>query len=283
MAGEFRKGRLSLQSTWEKTILESAHHPKAKHIALTLATYMNRLGEGAFPGIARLARQTRYSTGTVKKYLAQLRDGTGEAPPVLEVIPGEGLGRGKGRATNTYRPILQDTEAAQLAPVKSLQGPGGERYKGRAPGHEDASEDARTNVSPEKASTEDAPKAAKPSENGRAPKEPGLPKQWPRMFADAWRRRGKGTAPYARIGKALKPLVQEHGVEAVLEAWERYLHETDMRYWSPEAFAQRFGQWARAGPGRREVVGGIPVEDGSAPPSRRGVYVGGILVDPEEA
>jgi hypothetical protein len=67
-----------------------------------------------------------------------------------------------------------------------------------------------------------------------------------------------GTEDYGRIGKALAPLVREHGTEEVLARWERYL--AGGAYYGPHAFAVDFGRWAAdappAAPGtRRPSVG----------------------------
>jgi hypothetical protein len=53
-----------------------------------------------------------------------------------------------------------------------------------------------------------------------------------------------GTAPGARITKALRPLVARLGEAAVLAAFDRYTQETEAEYFSPERFATTYGHWA---------------------------------------
>jgi hypothetical protein len=77
---------------------------------------------------------------------------------------------------------------------------------------------------------------------------------WPQRAGALWIERFGGTAHYARIGKALKPLVGEHGEEKVLVAWTRYLAEADEEFASPQAFAGKFGRWANGTSSRHEEV-----------------------------
>jgi hypothetical protein len=55
----------------------------------------------------------------------------------------------------------------------------------------------------------------------------------------------EGTAPFGRIGKALKPLVQQHGEAEVLSTWRRYLTTEPAKYVTPESFAAKYGTWKK--------------------------------------
>jgi hypothetical protein len=68
---------------------------------------------------------------------------------------------------------------------------------------------------------------------------------WSSRAAGLWMARFGGTAPGARIGKALKPLVTKHGVDEVLKWWDKYLagKQRADSFKTPEDFASRFGMW----------------------------------------
>jgi hypothetical protein len=70
------------------------------------------------------------------------------------------------------------------------------------------------------------------------------PKGWVAVFCDAWIARFGGTAHGGRIGKALRPLVEQHGEVAVLEAWRLYLDAVEPDYAAPETFASKYGVWS---------------------------------------
>lgn len=71
------------------------------------------------------------------------------------------------------------------------------------------------------------------------------PPSWNHSACEALIRRYGGTAPGARITKALRPLVEKYGSEVVLEAWGGYLDETPAEYASAERFASTYGRWAK--------------------------------------
>lgn len=72
----------------------------------------------------------------------------------------------------------------------------------------------------------------------------GRPPSWSYEACRLWTERYEGIAPGGRIGKALKPLVEQHGAAAVLAAWTRYLVETPAQYANPQGFAAKFGTFA---------------------------------------
>lgn len=59
---------------------------------------------------------------------------------------------------------------------------------------------------------------------------------WPAAYGDAWKAARKGTAPYARIGVALKPLVDRDGAEFHWPAWLRFVASKQAQF-GPEYFA----------------------------------------------
>ncbi len=67
---------------------------------------------------------------------------------------------------------------------------------------------------------------------------------WSREACDDWIERFGGTAPGARIGKALKPLVKKHGWAEVRPAWRSYLAQAEAEFASAERFASTYGEWA---------------------------------------
>lgn len=71
---------------------------------------------------------------------------------------------------------------------------------------------------------------------------------WVVPYCDAWIDRFGGTAHGGRIGKALKPLHEKHGQEAVMAAWKRYLDSEEPEFAAPESFAAKYGIWSNGVP-----------------------------------
>lgn len=66
---------------------------------------------------------------------------------------------------------------------------------------------------------------------------------WMLPFGKAWTARFQGTTPWGRIGKALKPLRDQHPDTVILQRWERFLAQARAGVSTPEGFAQTFGDW----------------------------------------
>lgn len=67
---------------------------------------------------------------------------------------------------------------------------------------------------------------------------------WITPYVEAWNARTGGEMV---VDKALRPLGKlrkKHGDDAVLDAWDRYLRMTEVRYCSVHDFAAKYGQWA---------------------------------------
>lgn len=71
---------------------------------------------------------------------------------------------------------------------------------------------------------------------------------WSSEACDVWQEVTGGSPPGGRIGKALKPLVREHGRRQVLANFERYLvhhrEEGRLEFANPQDFASRYGYYA---------------------------------------
>jgi hypothetical protein len=85
--------------------------------------------------------------------------------------------------------------------------------------------------------------ARRPRRAAKPPADPACP-AWSGEACDDWQVATGGTAPGARIGAALRPLVQAHGWATVRPVWQRYLVSKDGKF-GAEYFAQRFGLYAR--------------------------------------
>lgn len=80
---------------------------------------------------------------------------------------------------------------------------------------------------------------------------------WTREACDDWTTAYNGTAPGGRIGKALAPLVKQHGWDAVRTAWRAYLSQTEAEYASPQRFASTFGRWTGTAPATKPKAGTV--------------------------
>lgn len=87
----------------------------------------------------------------------------------------------------------------------------------------------------------------KPPAPPRRAAKPPAENSWNRQACEDWIARYGGTAPGARIVKALKPLVTKHGWVYVRAAWLYYLSQTQGKFGpGPEKFASTFGEWSAA-------------------------------------
>jgi hypothetical protein len=67
---------------------------------------------------------------------------------------------------------------------------------------------------------------------------------WSQEAGEMWERAYGGVAPFGKIGKYLKPLVDRDTWEGTRPCWQRYLDEKDIEYASPKDFAEKAGTWA---------------------------------------
>jgi len=98
-------------------------------------------------------------------------------------------------------------------------------------------------------------------EGARKPAKRNAPvkQSWTVRAANIWEEQTGGLLPFGRLGKALKPLIEKHGEDKVLDAWLAYLTATDTKFMSPKAFAGKYGQWA-----------GMKPKSSSTQPSEKG-------------
>lgn len=61
--------------------------------------------------------------------------------------------------------------------------------------------------------------------------------------SEVWKAITSGVFPFARAGKALRPLIADHSAEEIASALCNYLKGNDLRYATVERFAQTYGQW----------------------------------------
>lgn len=83
--------------TWRSAIMDSNLSSTARHVALTLSTYMNERGGSAFPGASRLAHDTALHLDTVKEKLREL-----ERLGWLTCVERGGAPKGGERKANKY-------------------------------------------------------------------------------------------------------------------------------------------------------------------------------------
>lgn len=80
---------------------------------------------------------------------------------------------------------------------------------------------------------------------------------WITPFAEAWRARTGGDMAIEPALRPLSKLRREHGEPKVLQAWCRYLGESDATFLGAAAFASKFGLWSgaiRPQPGRGQPL-----------------------------
>lgn len=87
------KGKLSALFTWRSALAEAEEVTSTEdHVALRLSTFMSERGDSAFPGVPRLARESKLAESTVRDALKAL-----ESKGWLVIQRGGGRGR-----TNRY-------------------------------------------------------------------------------------------------------------------------------------------------------------------------------------
>ena len=83
----------------------------------------------------------------------------------------------------------------------------------------------------------------------------------PRFEAELERQRG-GVVSFGRLGKALKPLIDRHGEDAVFAAWERFLASPSAKF-GAEWFAANAGDFLDMGPTLRREADGTEILPGA--------------------
>jgi hypothetical protein len=211
------------------------------------------LVEGTIPGFASLARVTRKEMEeAVKRLSAPDKDSRTDTENGRRIEPIEGGWRiinysiyrerpqekegSKAPAMRRYRARKRVTEGNGLPPVVTRSAPRVTREP-----------EARSKKRDNRERTTDLRTAAPPADK------PAAERPWNDVACEAVTARYKGTAPGGRITKALRPLVKQHGEAVVLDAWNRYLAETEAEYMSPERFATTFSHYRAQGHALPEV------------------------------
>lgn len=108
-------------------------------------------------------------------------------------------------------------------------------------------EEETTSASPDGAAGRDEVEQAPLRRKRKRPEQPS----WTFQAAEVWEQEVKGEPPAARIGKALKPLVEKHGADDVLHWWRQYLKrrmkDGEAQFASPQDFAARYGAYKENG------------------------------------
>lgn len=106
--------------TWRSAICESTLSPTARHVGLTLSLYMNERGGSAYPGAARLARETGLSLRCVRKQLLTL-----ETEGWLTCVERGGL---KGEARRATEYVATVPPVHQVHPCTTVTGEPDDMY-----------------------------------------------------------------------------------------------------------------------------------------------------------
>lgn len=234
---------------WQRAVISAVGPPKSatRHLLLTLALHMNADGSSCYPSLNLLAAETQLDRATVKRHLA-IAENAGW-------IRRQRKQRSDGTwGATVYEPMFPEGIGAQCAHIGA--GSARDRRRGRPGiGAEDARD--RRRVRPESISetTNETTKGAP------APSAPGAPRgkwsrsrgtesapSWSARACELWTARFGGTAPGGRIGKALKPLIAQHGEAEVLAVWERYLATQPAEFANPQDFGAKYGTWMTPAP-----------------------------------
>lgn len=101
--------------TWWRGIRASTLTPTARHVGLTIATYMDKDGAGAWPSLATLADDTGRSRRTVARAVGELRE-----LGFLEVESGGGRRGGGGYVSNRYVALIPvSVVMGDMAPARN--------------------------------------------------------------------------------------------------------------------------------------------------------------------
>ena len=103
--------------TWRSAVCDSDLPPTARHVALTLALYMNERGASAYPGATRLSADTALHEDTVRRQLNLL-----VSSGWLICTQRGGL-KGKRRTANVYVGVIPTSWEPSTTPDRGATGP----------------------------------------------------------------------------------------------------------------------------------------------------------------
>ena len=235
---------------------------------LVLSLDANKDGESCFPSTRRLKKRTGLSRRAVEGHLREAERlgwirrapaGKGRGwrrmrysfhlADVEQEIPHEGAERGARRSPRENAKVEQEVPHVEGSDVENVVPRGGE------PGAPKVGNDVPLTL--QLTSPETSPV---PLRGARKRASEGASSGWVQRAAQLWTDAFGGTAPHGRLGKALKPLIDEHGETEVLEMWARYLATQPAEYANPQDFASKYGHW-RNGSSRSGAPKSIDVDD----------------------
>src|SRR5690606_21892293 len=240
--------------------------PGAKLVLLALANFANEQGL-CWPSQATIAELTSQGVRTVRRHLATLEE--------MGLIARQARIREDGTYASDAYQLLMGDHGQNPPKAKSAAGQKGKRRTARSSPEaksavgrnrrrrkttEPAAKSAVGRNRRRQKTTEPAAKSAAPTpptEEFEPPNEPGSggappggeageseAKSWSTVAGEIWEQCLGGVAPFGRIGKALKPLVDRYGEQDVLVAWRQYLEKAVEKrraeYATPEDFAARY-------------------------------------------
>lgn len=230
--------------------------PGAKLVLLALANFANEQGL-CWPSQATIAELTSQGVRTVRGHLATLEE--------MGLIARQARIREDGTYASDAYQLLMGDHGQNPPKAKSAAGQKGKRRTARS--SPEAKSAAGRNRRRQK-TTEPAAKSAAPTpptEEFEPPNEPGSggappggdeageseAKSWSIVAGEIWEQCLGGVAPFGRIGKALKPLVERYGEQDVLVAWRQYLEKAVEKrraeFATPADFAARYGYYRETG------------------------------------
>lgn len=230
--------------------------PGAKLVLLALANFANEQGL-CWPSQATIAELTSQGVRTVRGHLATLEE--------MGLIARQARIREDGTYASDAYQLLMGDHGQNPPKAKSADGQKGKRRTARS---SPAAKSAAGRNRRRQKTTEPAAKSAAPTpptEEFEPPNEPGSggappggdeageseAKSWSTVAGEIWEQCLGGVAPFGRIGKALKPLVERYDEQDVLVAWRQYLEKAVEKrraeFATPEDFAARYGYYRETG------------------------------------
>lgn len=252
---------------WRDRLLSIGGPPPTRRLVLiVLSTYGDQDGADIYPSTRELARATGLSRRRVEGHLREaVEEGWITRHPI-----GEGRQWKRMRYAlaipadvETKRPHADYEGGDGASPRNPVEVETKRPHKGQRGGDVAArgGDVADTEVGTERPTTS---VVTSPQTSPVTPPEGAAraAPNWPARAVEVWKERMGGTYSHGRMGKALKPAVEEHGEEPVLAAFDGYLArlvgEGRGEFATPQNFAERIGLElngnGKARPGRPKEV-----------------------------
>src|SRR5690606_24694259 len=230
--------------------------PGAKLVLLALANFANEHGV-CWPSQETISELTSQGVRTVRRHLATLEE--------MGMIARQARIREDGTYASDAYHLLMGDHGPNLPKAKSAAGQNGKRRTARSSpaaksaagrnGRRPKTTEPAANLAAPTPPTEEFEPSNEPGSGGAPPGgdevgESGA-KSWSTVAGEIWEQCLGGVAPFGRIGKALKPLVERYGEQDVLVAWRQYLEKAVEKrraeFATPEDFAARYGYYRETG------------------------------------